>query len=83
MLWFKIKSWLEDQDITKLSKIQAHEITQKGSCDPDIIKKRKLPSYTRVIFHLTEKMWKEKEAKKSELIKIIKKISCVQLIHYS
>ena len=69
--WFKINSFLDDERNTKLSIIKEHESTDIGSCK-DI--SNDLPTYTKNLNFITEKMLKEKQVKKSELIEMIKKV---------
>ena len=55
----------------KLSVIKEHETTDNGTCKDT---SKSLPTYTRTINRLTEKMLKEKHAKQSDLIKMIKEV---------
>ena len=70
-VWFKIKAFLDDDKNMKLSMIKEHESTDNGTCKDT---SKSLPTYTRTINRLTEKMLKEKYAKQSELIKMIKEV---------
>ena len=69
-IWFNLKSWLDDDNSTKLCRIKKHCDLENGTCKN---LSRNLPSHTRAIGP-TIKMLGAKKAKQLELIKTIKEI---------
>ena len=69
-LWFNLKSWLDDDNSSKLCMIKKHCDLENGTCKN---LSRNVPSHTRAIGP-TIKMLGAKKVKQLELIKTIKEI---------